>query len=192
MLVSAIEQCKSAVSVYIYVPSLLSLPPSHSPSQPLHHQSTGPSACVTEQRPASYFTRGSSPGSSVVKNPLASSGDARDTGSIPGSGRSPRVVNGKLLQFSCLENSMDRGAWQATAQKVEKCRTRLSGCVHTRAVYVCQGCCLNHLILYSKSGAQGRSTQSPITTVLREDLHSHRSLQSPSTWEYGKRRNSSE
>ena len=135
----------------------MNLPPSHPPSQPLGHQSTGRSACVTEQRPTSYFTRGSSPGSSVVKNPLASSGDARDTGSIPGSGRSPPVVNGKLLQFSCLKNSMDRGAWQATAQKVEKCRTRLSGCVHTHAVYVCQGCCLNHSILYSKSGAQGRS-----------------------------------
>ena len=45
----------------------------------------------------------------VVKNLPANAGDARDTGSIPGSGRSPRVGNGNPLQYSCLENSMDRG-----------------------------------------------------------------------------------
>ena len=50
----------------------------------------------------------------VVKNLPASIGDARDTGSIPESGRSPGVGNGNPLQYSCLENSLDRGAWQAT------------------------------------------------------------------------------
>ena len=50
----------------------------------------------------------------AVKNLPASAADARDRGSIPGSGRSPRVGNGNALQDSCLENSMDRGAWQAT------------------------------------------------------------------------------
>ena len=50
----------------------------------------------------------------VVKNLLASAGDARDMGSIPGSGRSPAVGKGKLLQYSCLENPMDRGTWWAT------------------------------------------------------------------------------
>ena len=50
------------------------------------------------------------PGSAVVKNLPANAGDARDMGSIPGSGRSPGVGNGNPLQFSCLENSMDRGA----------------------------------------------------------------------------------
>ena len=49
----------------------------------------------------------------MVKNPLASAGDIRDKGSIPGSGRSPGVGNGNPLQYSCLENSMDRGAWRA-------------------------------------------------------------------------------
>ena len=49
--------------------------------------------------------------SQVVKNPLAKVGDARDVGAIPGSGRSPGVGNGNPLQDSCLENSMDRGAW---------------------------------------------------------------------------------
>ena len=49
------------------------------------------------------------PGGSVVKNPPANAGDARDAGSIPGSERSPGVGNGNPLQYSCLENPMDRG-----------------------------------------------------------------------------------
>ena len=49
----------------------------------------------------------------VVKKPSANPGDLRDVGSIPGSGRSPGEENGNPLQYSCLENSMDRGAWQA-------------------------------------------------------------------------------
>ena len=50
----------------------------------------------------------------MVKNLPASAGDARDVGSIPGLVRSPGVGNGNLLQYSCLENSMDRGVWWAT------------------------------------------------------------------------------
>ena len=50
------------------------------------------------------------PGGSVVKNRPANSGDAGDTGSIPGSGRSPGERNGNPLQYSCLGNPMDRGA----------------------------------------------------------------------------------
>ena len=50
------------------------------------------------------------PGGSVVKNPLANAGDA---GSIPGSGRYPGEGNGNTLQYSCLGNPMDRGAWRA-------------------------------------------------------------------------------
>ena len=46
----------------------------------------------------------------VIKNPPASAGDARDSGSIPGLGGSSGEGNGNLLQYSCLENSMDRGA----------------------------------------------------------------------------------
>ena len=50
----------------------------------------------------------------MVKNPPANAGDTRDTGSIPGSGRSPGAGHGNPLQYSCLENPMDRGAWWAT------------------------------------------------------------------------------
>ena len=57
------------------------------------------------------------PSGSVIKNPPANAGD---TGSIPGSGRSPGEGNGSPLQFSCLENPMDRGAWWATVQGSHK------------------------------------------------------------------------
>ena len=56
----------------------------------------------------------------VVKNPAANVGDTRDAGSIPGSGRSPWGGNGNPLQYSYLENPMDRGAWRAMAQRVAK------------------------------------------------------------------------
>ena len=54
----------------------------------------------------------------MVKNPSASAGDARDLGLIPGLGRSPGGGHGNPLQYSCLENSMDRGAWRATDHRV--------------------------------------------------------------------------
>ena len=54
----------------------------------------------------------------VVKNPPASAGDIRDTGSIPKLGRSPREGNGNPLQYSCPENRMDRGAWRAAVHGV--------------------------------------------------------------------------
>ena len=59
----------------------------------------------------------------VVKNPPANAGDIRDTGLIPVSGRSPGGGHGKPLQYSCLENSRDRGAWWATVHKVSKNQT---------------------------------------------------------------------
>ena len=54
------------------------------------------------------------PSGTVVKNPLTSAGDERDTGSVPESGRSPRVGNGNPLYYSCLGKIMDKGAWWAT------------------------------------------------------------------------------
>ena len=54
----------------------------------------------------------------VVKNPAANTGDIRDAGSIPGSGSSPGEGNGNVLQYSCLENPMDRGAWWTTIHGV--------------------------------------------------------------------------
>ena len=62
----------------------------------------------------------------MVKNLPANAGDVRDLGSIPQSGRSPGEGNGNPLQYSCLGNPMDRGAWQATVHGVAKSWTRLS------------------------------------------------------------------
>ena len=59
----------------------------------------------------------------VVKNSPATAGDIRDTGSIPGSGKSPGGEHGIPLQYSVLENPMDRGAWQAMVHGVTKSQT---------------------------------------------------------------------
>ena len=61
----------------------------------------------------------------VVKNSSASAGDTKDAHLIPGSGRSPEGGHGNLLQYSCLENSMDRGVWQTTVHRVAKRQTQL-------------------------------------------------------------------
>ena len=59
----------------------------------------------------------------MVKNLHASPGDTEDVGSIPGLGRFFGEGNGNPLQYSCLENSMDRGAWQAIVHGVTKSQT---------------------------------------------------------------------
>ena len=69
-----------------------------------------------------YYLEGISQVVLVVKNLPANAGDL---GSIPGLGRAPGEGNGNPLQYSCLENPMDRGAWWATVHGVTKSRTRL-------------------------------------------------------------------
>ena len=68
------------------------------------------------------------PGGSEVKDSACNAGDL---GSIPGLGRSPGEGNGNPLQYSCLENPMDRGAWWATVHGVAKSQTRLSNFTHS-------------------------------------------------------------
>ena len=68
-------------------------------------------SCVTRNRWASQVAL-------VVKNPPANAGDVRDTGLILGAGRSPRGGHGNPLQYSCLENPTDRGAWRATVHEI--------------------------------------------------------------------------
>ena len=74
-----------------------------------------------------------SPGGAVVNNLTTNAGDARDVGSIAGLGRFPGVRYGKLLQYSCVENSMDREAERARVHGVSKNRTWLNMyvCTHT-------------------------------------------------------------
>ena len=68
------------------------------------------------------------PSCAIVKNPSANAEDTRDLGLMPGSGRSSGVGNGNPPQYSCWENSMDRGAWQAIVHGVTKSWTRLNEC----------------------------------------------------------------
>ena len=66
---------------------------------------------------------GTSQGGSVVKNLAANAGDKGNLGSIPGLGRSPGGGTGTPLQYSCLKNLMDRGAWWTTVHWATKSRT---------------------------------------------------------------------
>ena len=79
----------------------------------------------------------------MVKNLSAGAGDIRDVGSIPGSGKSPGGGHGHPLQYSCLENSMDIGAWWATVHRVAKSRTRLKRLGTHRGIYSSQKKALN-------------------------------------------------
>ena len=66
----------------------------------------------------------------MVKNPPANAGDTRDLGSIPGSGRSPGEGNGNPLQYSCLGNPMDRGAWWAAVHGSQESDTTVLLSMH--------------------------------------------------------------
>ena len=73
----------------------------------------------------------------VIKNLPANAEDVRDAGSIPGMGRSPGGGHGNTVQYSCLENPMCRGAWQATVHRAGKSWTRLKRLsMHTHAKYL--------------------------------------------------------
>ena len=80
----------------------------------------------------------------LVKNPPANAGNVRDSGSIPGLGRSPGGGPGNPLQCSCLENPMDKRAWWATVHGVAKSQTGLKRLAHEGGV---KGAQLPHLML---------------------------------------------
>ena len=105
----------------------------------------------------------------VVKNPPANSGDARDLGSIPGSGRFPGEGNGNPLQYCCLGNPMDRGAWQATVHGVAKSDMTEHTCVctHTHTCWTSQN--MSH-------GGNNHRKQNPPKYVLSGKWHSMKRL----------------
>ena len=74
----------------------------------------------------SLLPDGASQEALVVRNLPLSAGDLRDPGLIPGLERSPEGGYGHLLQYSCLENPMDRGAWQTTVHRITKSQTQLN------------------------------------------------------------------
>ena len=73
----------------------------------------------------------------MAKNPPANAGEIRDTGLIPGLGRSSGVGNSKSLQYSCLENPMDRGAWWAAVHRVTKESGMTEATYHARITKIC-------------------------------------------------------
>ena len=79
----------------------------------------------------------------VPKKPPAKAGDARDAGSIPGWGRSPGGGNGNPLQYCCLENLRDRGAWWATVPGVAKSQTQYDPAKTTLLVSLSGGALLD-------------------------------------------------
>ena len=83
---------------------------------PLGHLSLHNFPCMV------FHISGASQAVLMVKNPPANAGDTRNMGSIPGSGRSPRVGNGTSLQYCCLGNSMEKGVWKATVQEKQRVR----------------------------------------------------------------------
>ena len=76
------------------------------------------------------------------KESACNAGDLRDVGLIPRSGRSPGGGHGDPLQYSCLDNPMDRGAWRATVHRVAKSRTRLKWL----STHTCKGCIIFHCV----------------------------------------------
>ena len=75
------------------------------------------------------------PGQLSGKESARSAGDTEDVGSIPRLERCPGGENGNLLQYSCLENPMDRGAWQARVHGIVKSQTGLSAHAHTHTTH---------------------------------------------------------
>ena len=145
-IVSSIRIFSSELAVHIRCPKYCSFSFSISPSNEYSEFSQGTTQwweyalVVTKMGRKSkkayiYMYICSFPGGSEDK---ASACNAGDPGSIPGLGRSPGEGNGNPLQYSCLENPMDRGAWRATVHGVAKNRTRLSDFTHTHVyMYVC-------------------------------------------------------
>ena len=80
---------------------------------------------VFQRQCLSAYLVGASQVALMIKNPSTNSEDVRDRGLIPGLGRSPEGGHGNSLQYSCLEDPMDRGAWQATGYGVAKSQTQL-------------------------------------------------------------------
>ena len=94
--------------------------------------------CIALVISTSHINPWASPTAQLVKKMPASAGDARDRSSVPGSERSPGEGNGNLLQYSCLENSIDRRGWRVTVHGIANSRTRLI--MHTQMLipkYVC-------------------------------------------------------
>ena len=102
----------------------------HSPEQQQELNNYPVTGFLTDKGRCAVISMGF-PGDCMVKHLPAQARDAKDVGSIPASGRAPGRGNGNPLQYSCLENPVDRGAWWATVRGVARSWTRLSDWAHT-------------------------------------------------------------
>ena len=109
----------------------------------------------------------------VVKNLPANSGDIRDAGSIPGSGRSLGGGHGNPLQCSCLENPMDRRAWRATVHGIPKSKTPLSAHTLLRVPFMgpMVGFYPSILVEQSKKRKEEVARTGSLTTASGESSH---------------------
>ena len=98
------------------------------------------------------------------KNPPANAGDTAEPGSIPGSGRSPGGGNVSPLQYSCLGNPMDRGAWRAPVHRLQS-QTQLSDSTHAFIIYFWL-CCLCCYASFSLAVASGGSSLAAVCGLL--------------------------
>ena len=92
----------------------------------------------------------------VLKNWPANAGDIRDVGSIPGLGRSPGEGNGNPVQYSCLENPIDRRTWQATVHGIAKHQTRLKQ-LSTNTLNIKDNKCSARVLVLRKSSSEDLS-----------------------------------
>ena len=107
-------------------------------------------------------------GDTVIKNLPVNAGDTRDLGSIPGSGRSPGVGNGNPLQYSCLENSMDKGDWQATICHVGVSESNVTKHAHIHTH--------THTLIAKSPVVEWRRCWKPTPVLLPGKSHGRRSL----------------
>ena len=112
--------------------------------------------------------KGTSQAALVIKNPLANAGDLRDLDSIPGLGRCPAEGNGNQLWYSCLENSTDRGSWQAIVHGAAKSQTQLNDQAH--------------ILFLRDYGPFWRRRWHPTPVLLPGKSHGWRSLVGCSPW----------
>ena len=120
----------------------------------------------------------------VVKNPPTNAGDTGDTGSTAWSGKAPGAGNGNSLQYSCLENSMDRGAWRATVYGVTKSQIRLSDSAWLAKLS--QGNCIPRiqLCVWKKNAFLGFSCLTFHFDVLKKKYHSWENIIHTHTHQY--------
>ena len=109
-------------------------------------------------------------GGTVIKNLPVNAGDTRDMGSIPGSERSPGVGNGNPLQYSCLENPMDKGDWQATVHRVSESNVTKHARTHARAHTH------PHTLIAKSPVVEWRRHWKPTPVLLPGKSHGRRSL----------------